>query len=120
MRCRGSRWLRLLFAREFHMLDVLRLWDAIFADDEQLGMVDYMALSMLLFLRENCANGPFPSPRALLLTHYNAVVAADYMMCLNRLMRFPPVEDVLTIFERAMQIRELPEVRLYMPAFLTG
>lgn len=52
----GIRWLRLLFAREFHMQDVLTLWDAIMADDPQLNMVDYMALAMLLFLRENRAN----------------------------------------------------------------
>lgn len=32
-------------------------------------------------------------------------------MCLHRLMRFPPVEDVLAIFERALQIREFPMVR---------
>lgn len=47
-----SRWFRLLFAREFHIQDVLRLWDAIFADDKQLNITDYMALAMLLFLRE--------------------------------------------------------------------
>jgi len=46
--------MRLLFGREFHIADVLRLWDGIFADDPYLGVVDYMCVSMLLFLREQC------------------------------------------------------------------
>jgi len=47
-----SRWLRLLFAREFHVDDVLKLWDGIFADDPYLGVVDYLSVSMLLFIRD--------------------------------------------------------------------
>ena len=47
-----SRWLRLLFAREFHINDVLRLWDGIFADDPRLSVVDYMSVAMLLFIRD--------------------------------------------------------------------
>ena len=48
----NSRWLRLLFAREFHINDVLRLWDGIFADDPRLSVVDYMSVAMLLFIRD--------------------------------------------------------------------
>jgi len=48
----GLRWIRLLFGREFHVADVLKLWDAIFADDPKLSIVDYVCLAMLLYLRE--------------------------------------------------------------------
>lgn len=44
----------------------------------------------------------------------SVVLTGDYMSCLNRLMRFPPVEHVLAIFERAMQIRDLPDVRAFL------
>ena len=34
------------------MEDVLRLWDGIFADDPKLGIVEYIAVSMLIYIRE--------------------------------------------------------------------
>jgi TBC1 domain family protein 5 len=50
----NSRWLRLLFGREFPLADVYCLWDALFADDRSLGAVEYVCVSMLLFIREEC------------------------------------------------------------------
>jgi TBC1 domain family protein 5 len=49
-----SRWLRLLFSREFEMEDLLVLWDAIFAADPNLTMVEWIAVAMLLILRKDC------------------------------------------------------------------
>ena len=48
-----SRWLRLLFSREFADInDALVLWDCIFAfDAEKLGLVDWIAVALLLRLR---------------------------------------------------------------------
>ncbi|KAJ1568075.1 TBC1 domain, member 5 [Cladochytrium tenue] len=37
----GLRWLRLLFGREFEFADLLILWDGLFADDPNLGLVDW-------------------------------------------------------------------------------
>lgn len=85
----GIRWLRLLFGREFHMEDVLRLWDGIFADDPKLGIVEYIAVAMLIYIREQLLN-------------------ADYTAALSRLMRFPPVENVLWLLERSIKIRDAP------------
>jgi len=85
----GLKWIRLLFGREFHVADVLKLWDAIFADDSKLGVVDYLCISMLLYLRAQ-------------------LLQADFTGCLARLMKFPPVEDVLWLFERAIKIRDAP------------
>ena len=47
-----SRWVRLLFGREFAMQDLLVLWDAIFADGIGFELVDFVFVAMLLYLRE--------------------------------------------------------------------
>jgi hypothetical protein len=49
------RWVRLLLGREFHSLDDLMIiWDAIFAHSPDLVLVDYICVSMLVFIREQC------------------------------------------------------------------
>ena len=57
------RWIRLLFGREFHIEDVLVIWDAIFADcggfREQeldamlidLSIVEHISVMMLTYIR---------------------------------------------------------------------
>ena len=45
------RWVRLLFGREFPFEDVLALWDALFAEDPGLDLVDLISVSMLLRIR---------------------------------------------------------------------
>ena len=45
------RWVRLLFGREFPFEDVLALWDALFAEDPRLDLVDLISVSMLLRIR---------------------------------------------------------------------
>lgn len=47
-----SRWIRLLFGREFPMDDVLMIWDALFADGPMLDLVDYIYISMLEAIRD--------------------------------------------------------------------
>jgi hypothetical protein len=44
---------RLLLGREFHLEDVLRLWDAIFAYGQGLALVDYIIVAMLVYIRES-------------------------------------------------------------------
>ena len=48
------RWIRLLFGREFGFDEVLSMWDAIFADDPSLEIVDLICLNMLLRLHWDC------------------------------------------------------------------
>ena len=50
--CVYSRWVRLLFGREFAMQDLLVLWDAIFSDGVGFELVDFVFVAMLLYLRE--------------------------------------------------------------------
>lgn len=83
------RWIRLLFAREFHLEDVLLLWDALFAHDKHMALVDYVMVSMLTYIRES------------LIGHESA-------MCLQRLFHYPPVEDPTVFIRRAMEILANP------------
>ena len=50
------RWIRLVFGREFSFEDVLSLWDALFAEDPNLDLVDLISVSMLLRIRWQCEN----------------------------------------------------------------
>ena len=52
--CVPSRWVRLLFGREFPLQDLLALWDAIFADGRSLSLVDYIFVAMLQHIRDAC------------------------------------------------------------------
>merc|ERR1712176_1149553 len=49
--------------------------------------VDYMSCSMLLFIRHQ-------------------LIGRDISHCLRRVMRYPPVEDVASLIERAYTIRD--------------
>lgn len=49
-----SRWLRLLFTREFSMPDAMRLWDALFACDPTLDVVPWICIAMLIRIRNVC------------------------------------------------------------------
>uniref|UniRef100_A0A1I8AQ14 Rab-GAP TBC domain-containing protein n=2 Tax=Steinernema glaseri TaxID=37863 RepID=A0A1I8AQ14_9BILA len=82
----GIRWLRLLFGREFPMPDLLCLWDAIFADKPTLVLVDFIFIAMLLQIRE-------------------LLLAGDYSMCLQYLMRYPPTVDVHSFIQLALYLK---------------
>lgn len=60
------RWIRLIFSREFNVNETLNLWDTVFADhflgklakkelpQYEFEMIDFFAVAMLTFVRENC------------------------------------------------------------------
>ena len=81
------RWVRLLFCREFHIEDVMFLWDAIFASAKRpvqsFVLVDHICCSMLYYVRETLLMG-------------------DMSLCLRRLLRFPPVEDIRIILMKSL------------------
>ncbi|ORZ00973.1 rab-GTPase-TBC domain-domain-containing protein [Syncephalastrum racemosum] len=78
----GMRWLRLLFGREFEFHELLMLWDAMFAHDPTLKIVEYISLAILLRLRDK-------------------LMAGDYAECLSLLMRCPHVGKPATLVEQA-------------------
>jgi TBC1 domain family protein 5 len=49
-----SRWMRLLFGREFPFDDVLLMWDLLFAHGLRSDLVDFTCISMLLRIRWQC------------------------------------------------------------------
>ena len=54
------RWIRLLLGREFPFEGVLNLWDALFAVDPSLSLVDLVCVAMLLRIRWQCRHICFP------------------------------------------------------------
>ncbi|KAH7826353.1 Tre-2/Bub2/Cdc16 (TBC) F family protein C [Monocercomonoides exilis] len=75
------KWMRLIFLREFHIDDAMRVWDAVFAcisafdpPSASLQLMDYVAVSMIISLRDK-------------------VIGADQITALKTLMHFPPNEN---------------------------
>ncbi|XP_007505201.2 TBC1 domain family member 5 isoform X1 [Monodelphis domestica] len=83
----GLRWVRLLFGREFPLQDLLVVWDALFADSINLGLVDYVFVAMLLYIRD-------------------ALISSNYQTCLGLLMHYPPMGDVHSLILRALFLRD--------------
>ncbi|KAM6224481.1 TBC1 domain family member 5 isoform 2-T2 [Rhynchocyon petersi] len=83
----GLRWVRLLFGREFPLQDLLVVWDALFADGLRLGLVDYVFIAMLLYIRD-------------------ALISSNYQTCLGLLMHYPPIGDVHSLILKALFLRD--------------
>lgn len=47
-----SRWLRLLFGREYQLMDLLMLWDALFAEGDHLELTHYIVVAMLIAIKD--------------------------------------------------------------------
>ncbi|KAF3386153.1 TBC1 domain family member 5 [Penicillium rolfsii] len=68
-----TRWMRLLFGREFPFEDVLEMWDLLFAHGLRSDLVDFTCIAMLLRIRWQ-------------------LLAADYSGALSMLLRYPSPE----------------------------
>ncbi|KAH8359571.1 hypothetical protein KR093_007604 [Drosophila rubida] len=79
----GIRWLRLLFGREFMLLDLLLLWDAIFADSDRFDLPNYILVAMLVHIRDK-------------------LLLSDYTTSLTYLMRYPSYVDVNLVLRHAL------------------
>ncbi|XP_075154829.1 TBC1 domain family member 5 isoform X1 [Haematobia irritans] len=82
----GIRWLRLLFGREVALLDLLILWDAIFADSDKFDLPNYILVAMLIRIRDK-------------------LLLSDYTTCLTYLMRYPQNVDVSLILRHALHMK---------------
>ncbi|KAL7335731.1 hypothetical protein PS15p_201161 [Mucor circinelloides] len=83
----GIRWVRLLFGREFDIYELLKLWDAIFAQDPTLKIVEYVCLTILLRMRDQ-------------------LLQKDYAECLTMLMRPPQITKPASLVEQAKYLQE--------------
>lgn len=82
------RWIRLLFGREFPLDDVLNVWDALFAIDSTLELVDMISVAMLLRVRWD-------------------LVAADTNEAFTLLLRYPePGTPAYTFIKDALYLRD--------------
>jgi len=81
----AMRWLRLLFGREFHLQDLLVLWDAIFAYGRSLALADYIAVAMLIYIRQQ-------------------LLDMDEVTAMKRLLKYPPVEDITLFITKAVEL----------------
>ncbi|KAI5306973.1 hypothetical protein KEM56_005967 [Ascosphaera pollenicola] len=64
-----TRWIRLLFGREFSFQEVLSMWDMIFAEGVRLELIDYICVAMLLRIRWQLLDSDYSSALSLLLKY---------------------------------------------------
>ncbi|KAH7070500.1 rab-GTPase-TBC domain-containing protein [Paraphoma chrysanthemicola] len=82
------RWIRLLFGREFSLDAVFDMWDALFAIDSSLELVDMISIAMLLRIRWD-------------------LVAADTNEAFSLLLRYPePEVPAYTFIKDALYLRD--------------
>ncbi|KAL7718226.1 Rab GTPase activating protein [Entamoeba marina] len=84
----GLRWIKMLFAREFHIDDVIIVWDTLFSFGHQLKLVDSMFVVMLLYIRNDI------------------IERDDESYSMRRLMKYPPVEDLKPLIELSVGLAE--------------
>lgn len=83
----ASRWMRLLFGREFPFEDALLVWDLLFASGLEQDLVDFVCVAMLLRIRWQRKLSIAP----LVLLTANGVVPvmnADHSSALSMLLRY--------------------------------
>ncbi|KAJ5386779.1 hypothetical protein N7509_009320 [Penicillium cosmopolitanum] len=64
-----TRWMRLLFGREFPFDDVLMMWDVLFANGLTSDLVDFTCIAMLLRIRWELLNADYTGALSLLLRY---------------------------------------------------
>lgn len=88
-----SRWLRLLFTREFSLPDAMLLWDGIFSFEESFELVPWICVSMLIRIRNKRKSMSTLLWKAFV--DIITVIASDYSGQLTSLLRYPPPpEDI--------------------------
>ncbi|KAJ5684428.1 uncharacterized protein N7477_000773 [Penicillium maclennaniae] len=64
-----TRWMRLLFGREFPFDDVLMMWDLLFAHGLRSDLVDFTCIAMLLRIRWQLLKADYSSALSMLLRY---------------------------------------------------
>jgi hypothetical protein len=100
---------RLLFLREFHLADTMVLWDGVLGESSDLALMDYICVSMLRYTRERRAFPPRLSVSLSVCLSGGltavAVLGQDHDGIVQRVLRFPPVEDVHVLVEMALVMK---------------
>ncbi|EEH45300.1 uncharacterized protein PADG_01450 [Paracoccidioides brasiliensis Pb18] len=64
-----TRWIRLLFGREFPFKEVLSIWDMLFAENMRIELIDAICVAMLLRIRWQLLDADYSSSLRLLLQY---------------------------------------------------
>ncbi|KAK5800668.1 hypothetical protein VI817_002880 [Penicillium citrinum] len=64
-----TRWMRLMFGREFPFDDVLMMWDVLFANGLRSELVDFTCIAMLLRIRWDLLKADYTGALSLLLRY---------------------------------------------------
>lgn len=64
-----SRWMRLLFGREFPFEDVLSIWDGLFANGLRCELIEFVCVAMLLRVRWRLLDSDYSGALSLLLRY---------------------------------------------------
>ncbi|EGC30346.1 hypothetical protein DICPUDRAFT_41569 [Dictyostelium purpureum] len=67
------RWITLLLSQEFELPDVLRLWDALFADQDRFDLLYYFCCAMLICVRDQLITSTFADSLKLLQSYPNTI-----------------------------------------------
>lgn len=74
-----------MFGREFQLLDLLILWDAIVAEGDHFELTNYIVVAMLMSIREE-------------------MLHSDYTTGLSYLMKYPSNIDVMSIIRHSLHM----------------
>ncbi|KAF2656234.1 RabGAP/TBC [Lophiostoma macrostomum CBS 122681] len=120
------RWIRLLFGREFSLDSVLDMWDALFAIDATLELVDMISIAMLLRIRWQLIESDTNEAFSLLLRYPEPDVPAyafikDALYLRDHLSPEGGVEIITRYGKKAPVLlpaitAKIPEVRAPSPA----
>lgn len=89
----------MLFGREFNLLDLLQIWDAIFGVSNDLKFTYFIVVAMLIHIRDQ-------------------LLSNDYAECLMLLMKYPSNADVNLIIRHALHMFEPNKYKLPSNAFV--
>ncbi|ELP88413.1 hypothetical protein EIN_229360 [Entamoeba invadens IP1] len=82
------KWIKMMFAREFLLNDVVIIWDSLFAFGKKLKLLDGFFLAMLHFVRNDIIENN------------------DQVYTMKRVNKFPPVENLHNLITLAINISE--------------
>ncbi|KAJ8750733.1 hypothetical protein K2173_015914 [Erythroxylum novogranatense] len=118
------RWLRVLFGREFSLLDLLLIWDEIYAaDNNRIDKVprDETGFSFAIF---NSPRGALISAVAVSMLLYlrsSLLATENATTCLQRLLNFPQNIDLKKLIDKAKSLQthalENNNISLSLPLF---
>ena len=87
------KWFILLFSQEFQFLDVLKLWDMMFSQDNKFVYVFYIALAYLKYRKEEIVNGDMAS--IMLLFQETQTVDVDELI--------PSAKDIKKVYSSKLE-----------------